>query len=151
MKKHFILTGLILILAIFSFTALAPAATTNPSPASPGYMVMPITFDRTVSSESAPVMFRFTMPYPAYVIGVSAAAEDIDLTDMDETYTVDVQEDGTSILSSAIGIEAAATVYDGTVSDDAIADEAELTGVLTVAGTTPSVSTVTVLLVLKRL
>lgn len=149
------MTTIIAVLAAFIAIALCPpapmAATTNPSPASPGYMVVPLVFDRTVSAVSAPVIFRFKAPFPCRVISVSAAAEAIDTTDTDETYTVDVQEGGTSILSAAIGIVAAATVYDGTVSDAALADEAVITGVLTVAGTTPSISTVTVLLVLKRL
>ncbi|MDA8137988.1 MAG: hypothetical protein M0036_04970 [Desulfobacteraceae bacterium] len=151
MKTRFKAIPIMLIAALLMAPVMATANTTNPSPASPGFMVLPIVFDRTVATASAPVIFRIKMPFAARVISVTASAETIDLTSGDETYTVDVLEAGTSILSSAISIAAQATVYQGTVSDAALADEAVVTGVLTAAGTTPSISTVTVLLVLKRL
>ena len=81
----------------------------------------------------------------------AASAETADYASTDEVYTVDVQEAGTTILSSAITLAAADTVYQGTVSDEALADEAVLTLVLGVAGTTPSITDVTTTLVLKRL
>lgn len=127
------------------------AATTNPSPASSGYMVMPITFSRTISAVSTPVMARIKVPFPAAVVSVTAAAETADYTSTDEVYTVDVLEGSTSILHSAIGLAAADTVYQGVVDDKSMADESVLTVVLSAAGTTPSITDVTTTLVLKRL
>lgn len=147
MKRFFHL--FVLLAALFSLAMPAMAATTNPSPASSGYMVVPLTFNRTITATATPIKFK--VPYPCTVIGVTATAATLDLTSTDETYTVDVKEGGTSILSSAISLAAAGTVYDGTVSDTALADEATITVVLTLGGTTPSLTDATVLLVLKRL
>ncbi|WP_028318957.1 hypothetical protein [Desulfobulbus elongatus] len=131
--------------------ALAATNTPNPSPASPGYMVLPLPFSRTVSSASTVTMARIALPFPATVVSVTASAETIDLANEDETYTVDVKEETTSILDDPIGLAAADTVYQGVLVDTALADEAVLTVELTAAGTTPSITDVTVLLVLKRL
>lgn len=136
---------------LLSLCGFGMAATTNPSPASPGYMVLPVTFSRTISAVSTPVMARIKLPFPAAVVSVTASAETADYASTDEVYTVDVLEGATSILSSAITLVAADTVYQGTVSDEALADEAVLTLVLGVAGTTPSITDVTTTLVLKRL
>lgn len=143
---------IVLLLALFLVVAGgALAATTNPSPGSPGYMVMPITFSRTISAASTPVMARIKLPFPAAVVSVTAAAETADYTSTDEVYTVDVLEGATSILDAAIGLAAADTVYQGVVDDKALADESVLTLVLSAAGTTPSITDVTTTLVLKRL
>jgi len=138
---------IVLVSALFAAPALA--ATANPSPASPGYMVLPLTFDRTITATATPVKFK--LPFPATVVGVSATAGTLDTGDADETYTVDVKEGATSILSSAVALAAAGTIYDGTLSDTTIADEATLSVVVTLGGTTPSLTDLTVLLVLKRL
>lgn len=142
---------LLLITPLIMIPATAPAATTNPSPASPGYMVLPVTFSRTVAAESTVTIARLKLPFPARVISASASCETADYASTDEAYTIDIQEAGTTILSSEIDLAAADTVYDGTVSDTTLADEAVVTVLLDVSGTTPSVSDVTVLLVLKRL
>jgi len=141
----FVLLAMLLCLAVPGF-----AATTNPSPGSAGYMVMPLVFDRTVAAVSTPVIARIKLPFPATVVSVSASCETADYTSTDEVYEIDVLEAGTTILSSAIDLAAADTVYDGTVSDAALADEAVVTVTLDAAGTTPSITDVTVLLVLKR-
>jgi len=126
-------------------------AVTNPPPGAAGYMVMPVTFDRTISAVSTPVIARIKLPFPAAVVAVQASCETADYASTDETYKVDVLEAGTTILSAPINMVAADTVYSGTVTDKKLADEAVLTITLDVAGTTPSVTDVTVLLVLKRL
>jgi len=150
--ERLVMTALILaVLILGGMHPMAQAATTNPSPGSPGYMVIPVTFSRTISAVSAPVMARIKLPFPAAVVSVTAACETADYASTDEAYTVDVQEAGTSILSSAIDLAAADTVYAGTVSDETLADEAVVTLVLDVSGTTPSVTDVTTTLVLKRL
>jgi hypothetical protein len=138
-----------LVLLLWALPALA--ATVNPSPASPGYMVLPVTMNRAVTTVSAPVIARIQMPFPATVVGVTASLETGDYSSTDEAYKIDVKEGANSILSAPINMLAADTVYAGTLADTAIADEAVVTVVLDVAGTTPSVEDVTVLLVLKRL
>lgn len=147
MLKRFFLP-LLLILAL---VLPAQAATVNPSPGSPGYMMLPITMNRAVTTVSAPVIARFQVPYGFTVVGVTASCETADYASTDEAYKIDVKEGATSILSAPINMLAADTVYAGTLADTAIADEAVVTVILDVAGTTPSVEDVTVLLVLKRI
>ena len=142
------LAVLLVFLAALLLVAPAMAGTTNPSPASPGYEVIPLFY--SYSTTATVTMERIKVPFPYHVVSVTASCESADYTDTDETYTVDVKEAGTSILSAPIGLAAAATVYDGTVSDAELADESILTVVLTVGGTTPSINGVDVLLVLKR-
>lgn len=145
----------ILLLAVLCLlcvpTPPASAATANPSPASSGYMMLPLTFDRAVTTVSAPVIARIKTPWPATVVGVTASCETADYASTDEHYKIDIKEGATSILSAPIDMVAADTVYDGTVSDTTLADEAVLTVILDVTGTTPSVEDVSVLLILKRL
>lgn len=148
MNRFFKLHFLLALLLGLAMPALA--ATTNPSPASPGYMVLPLVFDRTVAAVSTPVIARIKLPFAATVVSVSGSCETADYASTDEVYEIDVLEAGTTILSAPIGLAAADTVYDGTVSDAALADEAVITVALDVAGTTPSITDVTVLLVLKR-
>lgn len=91
----------------------------------------------------------FQMPFAATLIEVSATARDIDLTTEDETYTVDLEEAGTTVLSSAIAIVADNTPVVGTIADAAIADNAKMEVVLTLGGTTPVLDDLTVLLTFK--
>jgi hypothetical protein len=114
-------------------------------------MVLPVTMNRAITAVSAPVIARIQLPYPATVVGVTASCETADYASTDEVYTIDVKEGATTILSAPIDLVAADTVYTGTLADTAIADEAVLTVILDVSGTTPSVEDVTVLLILKRL
>lgn len=91
----------------------------------------------------------FQMPFAATLVEVSVAARDIDTADADETYTVDLEEAGTTVLSSAISIAADNTPVVGTISDSAIADNAKMEVVLTIGGTTPTIDDLTVLLTFK--
>ena len=88
----------------------------------------------------------FQMPLAATLVEVSVAARDIDTVDANETYTVDLEEAGTTVLSSAISITADNTAAVGTVSDSAIADNAKMELVLTLGGTTPAIDDLSVLL-----
>jgi hypothetical protein len=144
---------LCLLSALFAGLALAPpapAATTNYSESITGIQVIPVTFSRTVTTVSTPVIARLKFPFKAEVLSVVASAETTDLASTDEVYTIDVLEAGTTILSSGIVLAAADTVYQGTLADTHIADEAVVTVTLDVAGTTPSISDVTVLLTVRR-
>lgn len=91
----------------------------------------------------------FQMPFAATLVEVSVAARDIDTADADETYTVDLEEAGTSVLSAAAAITADNTPVVGAVSDSAIADNAKMEVVLTLGGTTPTIDDLTVLLTFK--
>lgn len=101
-------------------------------------------FNTTVNPLAA-----FQMPFAATLTEVSCHARDIDTTNTDETYTIDIEEAGTSVLSSAISILADDTCYVGTISDSAIADNAKIEVVLTLGGTTPTIDDITVLLTFK--
>lgn len=91
----------------------------------------------------------FQMPFAATLVEVSVCARDIDTTDADETYTVDLEEAGTTVLGSAITISADNTPVVGSVSDSAIADNAKMEVVVTLGGTTPAIDDLTVLLTFK--
>lgn len=91
----------------------------------------------------------FQMPFAATLVEVSVCARDIDTTDGDETYTVDIEEAGTTVLGSAISIAADNTPVVGTVSDASIADNAKIEAVLTLGGTSPTIDDLTILLTFK--
>ena len=91
----------------------------------------------------------FQMPFAATLTEVSVCARDIDTVDLDETYTVDLEEAGVSVLSSAISITADNTPVVGTISDSAIADNAKIEVVLTLGGTTPAIDDLTIFLTFK--
>lgn len=147
MKKLFFGSQILVLALLLALPAFA--ATVNPSPASPGYMVLPLNFSRTLTATATPITFK--APFPCAVVGVTAHAKTIDKSSTDETYTVDIKEGAGSILSAPISLAAADTIYEGTVTDTLIADEATLSVVITLGGTTPSLTDAAVLLVLKRL
>lgn len=91
----------------------------------------------------------FQMPFAATLVEVSVCARDIDTTDTDETYTVDIEEAGTTVLGSAITIAADNTPVVGSVSDSAIADNAKIEAVVTLGGTSPAIDDLTILLTFK--
>ncbi len=124
------------------------AAIGNTKLAAPkAYFTMTFCRDGQFSSTVDPI-FTFQMPFAATLTEVSVCARDID-TATNETYTFDLEEAGTSVLSSAISIAADNTPVVGTVSDSSLADNAKIEGVLTLGGTTPTLDDLTVLLVFK--
>ena len=136
--------------ALLLFCAPAFAAVANFSEAIPGIQTIAVTMNRAITSVSTPVIARIKLPFKAQVLGVSASLETGDYASTDEVYTIDVLEAGTTILTAPINMLAADTVYEGTLADTSIADEAIVTVALDVAGTTPSVTDVTVLLTVRR-
>lgn len=92
----------------------------------------------------------FQMPFAATLVEVSACARDIDLADENETYTIDVEEAGTTVLDGAIAITADNTPVVGTIADSAIADNAKMEIVLTLDGTSPAIDDITILLTFKK-
>ena len=125
------------------------AAIANSKLAAPNsYFTVCIGKDGQYTSTVDPIS-TFQMPFSATLVEVSASARSIDTTDGDETYTVDLEEAGTTVLSSAISITASNTPVVGTISDALIADNAKMEVVLTLGGTTPALDDLTVLLTFK--
>jgi len=89
------------------------------------------------------------MPFAATLVEVSVCVRDIDTSSGNETYTIDLEEAGTSVLSSAISLTADNTPVVGTISDSAIADNAKMEVVLTLGGTTPTIDDITALITYK--
>lgn len=112
------------------------------------FFTIALTADGQFTSTVDPLR-TFQMPFAATLVEVSAAARDIDTADANETYTVDLEEAGTSVLSSAIAIVADNTVVVGVVSDSTIADNAKMELVLTLGGTSPALDDLTVLCTFK--
>ncbi len=109
------------------------------------YTITALTHDGPETGTVDPV-FTFQMPFAATLIEVSICARDIDTGDANETYTIDIEEAGTTVLSSAIAIVADNTAVVGTVSDSAIADNAKIEIVLTLGGTSPQIDDLSVIL-----
>ena len=91
----------------------------------------------------------FQMPFGATLVEVSAHCRDLDTGDADETYTIDLEDDGTSVLSSAISLTADDTAVVGTISSATVADNSKMEVVLTLGGTTPTIDDITVMITWK--
>ena len=126
--------------------APAQASTPNYSVAVPGVEVIPIQLSGQYTSTTAAVA-RFQLPFKARVIGVSASARASGGTS--PTLTVDVQDDGTTILSSPVSVTAG-SVSEGTISAPAVADESVMTVDLAIGGTSPTWDDITVLVTVVR-
>lgn len=129
----------------------AGAAIANTKLAAPkSYFTVCITKTGQFSATVDPVA-KFQMPFAATLVEVSACARAADNGDADETYTVDIEEGGTSVLAAAIAIsrDAPGTPVVGSISDAAIADNAAIEVVLTLDGTSPTLDDLTVLLTFK--
>jgi len=122
------------------------AATANYEPAVADVDIIPVHISGQWTATTNPVA-KFTLPYKAKLIGISATARASGGTT--PTLTIDVEDDGTSVLSSAISITAG-TVSEGTISSANVADESVLEIVLTIGGTTPTWDDITVLITVVR-
>lgn len=106
----------------------AQAAVTNYAPSIPVYMT-PIQVGGAVTATITPVKFK--MPFKSQLIGFSGAARTLS-----GTFTIDFKVGGTSILASPLTVST--SVSEAVISTAAIADEAEVTLVLTVTGASPT-------------
>lgn len=138
------ISAVILSLAIFSATVFA--ATPNYSPAVPGVVVIPVQLSGQYTTSTTAVS-RFALPFAARVVGVSASARASGGTT--PTLTVDVLDDGTTLLSAPVSVTAGA-VAEGTVSVPVVADESVVTLNLAIGGTTPTWDDITVFLTVVR-
>ncbi|MBI5075627.1 MAG: hypothetical protein HZB62_10750 [Nitrospirae bacterium] len=136
------------VVALCCLPIMASAATTNYPEVVTGIQVIPFHFPGAITATVTPVKIR--LPFKTQVLGVSAYSRVIDTSSGNETQTVDVLEGASSILSAAISLAAQDTIYEGTISDTSIADEATVSIVLTLGGTTPSLTDTTVLLTVRR-
>jgi hypothetical protein len=147
-----VLIALAVIFGIGSFIPQSPfriphsyaaySGITPPSPGSPGYETMTFTLTGTVSASTTGII-AFKMPWPCTLIQVQASAQAI----TGGAATLNLKEAGTTVLSSVITLTTAGQVYEGTISDTAIAKDAAMTIDLTV---TTSIANGTIVLVLKR-
>lgn len=122
--------------------------TPNIAISTPGVLVLPIHLQGQFT-ESVTAAARIKLPFAAQVLGVSAAARDSGGTD--PALAVDVEDDGTSILTEAVSVtkgQVAEASVDGAKA--LIADESVLTVDLTITGTTPTWDDVDVIITLVR-
>jgi hypothetical protein len=136
--------SVLMVLAMLMLPMAALAATDNPSPASPGYFIMPFHLTGALTAGTITGVVSFNMPFPAKLLGVYASCRA-----HTGTQTINVLVAGTSMLSSVISLVTAGIVYEGTIAPAAalIADEAAITIDLV---TNTTVTDTTILLVLKR-
>lgn len=115
-------------------TRNAEAATTNFPPNVPVY-ALPMLLPGAYTSTTTPV--KFAIPYAARLVGFSAVAGTVS-----GTMTIDLQAGGVSLLSAPI--TASTNIVEATVATAAVADESTLTVVLTISGSNPTFSNVTI-------
>lgn len=98
---------------------------------------------------SVTALFAFQMPFAGKVLEVSAVARALGGTIT--TFTLDVNEAGTTILSSDMDLDVSAgVVVVGSVSDESLADNAKISVDVAIAGSSPTVDDLTVLVTLQR-
>ena len=107
------------------------AAITNPSPGSPGYMMLNLALPGSYTGNQTDKV-RFKMPWPATLLGFSAIVQNTGSTG---AMTFNLKESGTTVLSAPIAVNEYA-VTEATIADSSIADEAVMTiDVAVTAGT----------------
>ncbi len=124
--------------------ALANTKLANPN----SFFTMAFTAAGQFTSTLDPI-FTFQMPFAATLTEVSASARDLDVAGTN-AYVVDLEEAGTTVLSTTVALTADNTPVVGVISDSAIADNAKMEILLTLSGdTSPTVDDLTVLLTFK--
>ena len=148
MNKLKLLAATIAVAVVFGLSAMeAPRADTpNLSVATPGVVLLPIHLQGQHTA-NVTAAARLKLPFPAKVLGVSAAARASGGTT--PTLTVDVLDDGVSVLSAPITVTAGA-VAEGAVAAATVADESLLTVNLAIGGSTPTWDDIDVLVTLVR-
>lgn len=116
--------------------------TNVPSIAIPGVFTLPLVLSGQRVATTAAVV-RFKLPFAVKLLGVSASARASGGTT--PTLTVDVQDDGVTVLSAPVAVTAGA-VAEGSITAPNIADESVITVDLAIGGTNPTWDDVTVCL-----
>ena len=122
------------------------AATPNVAPGAGDVQIVAFHISGQYTATTAAVA-RFTLPFEARLLGVSASARASGGTS--PTLTVDVKEAGATVLSAPVAVTAGA-VAEATVTDAALADEAAITIDLAITGTSPTWNDIVVVLTLFR-
>lgn len=143
-------TGLLLAVVLM-FAAILPttpaiAATPNYSTAIGGVVVIPLHISGQYIATTTGVT-RFAMPFKARLVGVGASARASGGTA--PTLTVDLLDDGTSALSSAISVTAG-SYTEGTIANAVVADESVITVNFAITGTSPTWNDITIFITLLR-
>ena len=144
--KKFTTSILLALLAMVS--AVAFAATSNPSPASPGYTPMVLPIAGVYSSASVPGVVKFKAPAGYKIVTVNVNARAVSGTN--PTLTVRLKS-GTFVNYSGT-VSSAGTPVDLTAGTNTkIADESTVSIDLVAGGTSPKWRDLTVFILLKRL
>lgn len=144
MKKFVLLS-----LALLALTVTAAlAATSNPSPASPGYTPVVLPINGIYSSASLPGVVKFTAPAKYRIASVNVNARAVSGTNP----TLKTLVKSGSFTNYSGTLTAAGTPKDLTAgTTTVIADESTVAVDLVAGGTTPKWRDLTVFILLKRL
>lgn len=137
------LLSMMFVMALLMWPLASLAATSNPTPGSPGYFILTFHLSGALSGGTMAGIVKFNMPFPAQLLTVQQSCASL----AGGPPTVDVKVGGSSILTSVTTMTTAGIVYEAAIATPAIADEAAVTVDL-VTGT--SVGNTTIIMVLKR-
>lgn len=142
-KMPYFLIALVMV-ALCAMTALAQAATTNPSPASPGYTTMVLPFDSFTSSRTG--MMKFKTPVGYVIKSASVSARAVSGT----SPTLKIRGKNGSLVNYSGSMVSTGPTDLTIVSGAALSDEVTQSIDLVAGGTSPRFSDVTLILFLKR-
>lgn len=157
-KSSFLARSLMAVAAVAAMAIMTlvpvPDWTRDANAATPNYavgtgvdvVVIPLHISGQYTASTTAVA-RFTLPFPAQLIGVSASARASGGTS--PTLTVDLLQTAVSVLSAPISVTAGA-VTEGTIATSALTDEAAITVNLAITGTSPTWNDIVVLITLVR-
>ncbi len=155
MKIKLFLKGIIFMALLFAFMMVggpwgppesSEADTQNYSEVVTGVQFVSLPIMGTYTASRTGIV-TFQIPFKAKVLGVSAKARSEAGTT--PTLTVDVKENGTTILSAPFSVYSSA-ITAGTISDSTLADESTISIDLAIGGTSPNYQDITVILPLRR-
>ncbi len=148
MKSHFKLFGFLAVSFLLLFlVGLAPAMATTPNVSlTTPVVVVPLQLSGQYTADGTAVA-KFTMPFPARVLGITMTAQASGGTN--PTLAIDVKEGSTSILTAPTAITAGA-VANAAIADYQRADEAVVTVNLDLGGTNPTWDNITIFITLAR-
>lgn len=148
LKQISIFAVALVVMALAGF-ATAPsvrAATQNYAVSMSGVVVVPFHVSGQYTATTNGVI-RFAMPFKARVIGVGASARASGGTT--PTLTVDLLDDGVSVLSAPIAVTAG-SFAEGAIANASVADESVMTVNLAITGTSPTWNDITVFVTVLR-
>jgi hypothetical protein len=140
---------LMLFLALSMAPSKARADTPNPSSGSSGYETFVFHLPGAYTATTTPIKFKAPWPYRA--LSVSVHARSVSGSSLEASQTADVKQGTTSLLAAPVQIINSDTTYGAAMATAPnIPDESEVSVILNMTGSNPSVSDVTVTLGVKR-